>query len=272
MRRARRPALDAAAGRAAARAAAAGAAARGARTLLAAAGKTSAHRSYATLRRTDTQPHRRRRPRAAPLRYFPPRPQTLALSFSAGLARRVLRLSLPVPPTKFCAPVAGLPAPAFFGKWNGLGAPGEAQRVVALRERPASMAPFAELAAKGLRLAVLPGVDPCATNLVALGSVCMKGGAAGEGPLIALRLEINVQVRALAARSARPAPRLLSSPVADRSRPALASSAHPPALRRRAASSGAAGARDGAQPAAADERARAAAGGGDDRQGLSPEP
>jgi hypothetical protein len=61
-----------------------------------------------------------------------------------------------VVPSKFCTPLPAVLAPAaFFEKWNALGAPAEAQVVCTLREKPTSMSLFQELAAKGLKLAVL---------------------------------------------------------------------------------------------------------------------
>lgn len=118
------------------------------------------------------------------------------------MSQRSLHLLLPIVPSKFCTPMPGLAAPAFFEKWNGLTG-GEAQVVVQLKEKPQNMSLFADLSAKGLKLAVLPGVDPCPTNLVAIGCVALKGKGLAECPALALRIEINVQVRA----RLRPSPR-----------------------------------------------------------------
>ena len=82
--------------------------------------------------------------------------QSLRLAFSAGMTQRTVHVLLPVVPTKFCAPLPGLPGPAFFEKWNALaGGAHEAQLVVGLRDKPQSMALFNELTSKGLKLAVL---------------------------------------------------------------------------------------------------------------------
>jgi hypothetical protein len=47
------------------------------------------------------------------------------------------------------------------------------------------------------------GVDPSPTNLVALGCVSLRGAPPADGPLVALRIEINVAVRGRTPRCAR---------------------------------------------------------------------
>mmetsp|Transcript_2698 Transcript_2698/g.7705 ORF Transcript_2698/g.7705 Transcript_2698/m.7705 type:complete len:1005 (+) Transcript_2698:224-3238(+) len=120
------------------------------------------------------------------------KPPALRLSFAGGMTNRSLLIKLPLAPTKFCQPLGGLSQPAFFERWNGLGGPHEAQAVCDLREKPQNMNLFNELSAKGLKLAVLPGIDPLPTNLVASGCLALKGRQQSECPFVMLRIEINV--------------------------------------------------------------------------------
>jgi len=121
-------------------------------------------------------------------------PPSLKVSFTAGMAQKTVRVLLPVAPTKFCAPLS-MEGPQFFAKWNSMPGPLEAQKVCNLLEKPSNMNLFNELTAKGLKLAVLQGVDPSAANLVAIGCVSLKGKAQSECPLVAMRIELNVPVR-----------------------------------------------------------------------------
>lgn len=118
-------------------------------------------------------------------------PPQLSVRFMSSGTPVQLLMRLPVPPSKFFAPL-NVNGPDFFRRWKTLEGK-EAQKTFKLKTSPLPPPEVERVAAEGLRLTVLRGVDPNTANFVMAGWIVIKGHAQPQSDeaSVLMRLEIN---------------------------------------------------------------------------------
>ena len=152
----------------------------------------------------------------------------------AGAAPQTLSLALPVLPLRFFVPWR-LAADQYFAQWR---AAGLVEKQLSFQYAGAYDAAATRHALSDLlRLAVLDGVDPVATNVCAAGALALKGAPAPPAAgcsIVLLRLEVNAAFAKAADGTSRAAARLTVRASPRRREPG-ARPGHRRALCRRAA-------------------------------------